>query len=113
MTPIETIKTSIPLAPYVAPLTNGLKPTGRGFLIGRCPFHQSPTDPPNKRRFWVDTSHNTCGCFVPRCPAFCDKRQDPHSKPLDIINFYALYHRLTPKEAISQLLASIGDPREL
>lgn len=100
---IEAIKKQFPLAPYVAKYTNGLKATGPHFLIGRCPFHQPSTDPANKRKFWVNTQHNICGCFHPACRAYCNQGEDPSSKPLDIINFYALINGLSNEQAIAQL----------
>lgn len=106
-TKIETIKAKIPLAPYVSKYTNGLKATGPGFFIGKCPFHQKPDDPPNKRKFWVNTIHNICGCFSPNCPAYCNQHDDPTRKPLDIINFYALYHNVTLPQAVDELARQV------
>lgn len=105
---IDKIKAALPLAPFVAPYTGGLKPSGRGWYIGRCPFHQPPDDPPNKRRFWVNSESGLCGCFVPRCPAFCDRRIDPHSRPMDIINFYARLKNITTGQAVEELGRRIG-----
>lgn len=99
MSLIDQIKTRLPIAAFVSPYTNGLKASGNGFFIGRCPFHQLPDDPPAKRKFWVSTTKNTCGCFVPRCPA--------HNS-LDLIDFYQLYHHCTRNEAIHQLARKAG-----
>jgi DNA primase len=106
-TKIETIKAKIPLAPYVAKYTNGLKATGPNFFLGKCPFHQKPDDPPNKRKFWVNTRHNICGCFSPNCRAYCNQHEDPRSKPLDIINFYALLTGCSNQEAIEYFAKQI------
>lgn len=97
--PVDRIKKSIPLAPFVARYTAGLKPSGRDFFLGRCPFHRSG----NQRTFWVSSRLGLCGCFVPRCPAFSNKAQDPSSKPLDIINFWALLRQISNREAIEEL----------
>jgi len=100
MSLITQIKQRLPIAPFVSPYTHGLKASGNGFFIGRCPFHQAPDDPPLKRKFWVNPAQGICGCFVPRCPA--------HGKPLDIINFYQLYENCTTQEAINQLARKAG-----
>lgn len=105
---IETIKAALPIAPFLAPYTGGLKSTGPNFLIGRCPFHQKPDDPPNKRKFWVNTKYNICGCFVPHCPAYCNTHADPSSKPLDTINFYARINHLSNRQAIEALARQLG-----
>ncbi len=95
MNKVAQIKELYPLARFVAPFTGGLKPTRPGWFIGRCPFHQSPDDPPNKRKFWVSSEQNICGCFVPRCPA--------HGRPMDVINFWARLKGMTNQEAIQDL----------
>lgn len=105
---IELLKKSIPLAPFVASYTNGLKSSGRGFFLGRCPFHNGE----GKRTFWVDSQHNLCGCFHPKCPAYCHKHNAPQTKPLDIINFYALYHNVPIVQAIAELARKVSLPRE-
>lgn len=101
---IETIKAKYPIAPFVAPYTRGLKCTGPHFFIGHCPFHQRADDPPNKRKFWVNTQFNICGCFVPHCPAYANTHEDPRRKPLDIINFHALQRDITIEQAIAELV---------
>lgn len=101
MTKVERIKAAFNLAKFVAPYTNGLKPSGPGWYIGRCPFHQDRTDPPNKRKFWVNETKQICGCFVPRCPA--------SGKPMDIINFWARYREISNREAIEELLQMLPD----
>lgn len=70
---VEQIREKLDIAKFVAPHTNGLKPSGKGFLIGRCPFHQSPDDPPSKRKFWVNVEKKICGCFVQDCQAHAPK----------------------------------------
>lgn len=95
MTRVEQVKAAFPLARFVARYTNGLKPTRPGWYIGRCPFHQPPTDPANKRKFWVNDDLGICGCFVPRCPA--------HGKPMDVINFWARLQGMTNPEALNDL----------
>jgi len=94
---IEQIKQAFPIAPHVARYTNGLHPSN-GWMVGRCPFHQKDTDPPRKRKFWVNTAKNICGCFVPRCPAH---------RPMDVINFEAMRQGITNDEAIGQLKARL------
>lgn len=109
--PIAIIKKSLPLANFVAPYTGGLKCSGRHFFIGRCPFHQKPNDPKSKLKFWVDTQHNRCGCFVPGCPAYANQKEDPRTRSLDIIDFYALLKGLNTQEAIQDLarLVEVGN----
>jgi DNA primase len=104
--PIALIKKSFPLANFVAPHTGGLKKSGRHFFIGHCPFHKSNN--PKKLKFWVDTLHNRCGCFVPGCPAFANRKEDPQAKALDIIEFYALLRGLSNQEAIQELSRLAG-----
>lgn len=97
--PVESIKEQLPIAPFVAQYTNGLKRSGPGFFIGRCPFHQPITDRPNKRKFWVNTDKGICGCFVPRCQA-----EQPGRRPMDVINFYARLKGISNAQAIEELL---------
>lgn len=96
---ITKIREAYPLAPFVSPYTGGLKRTKEGWFIGRCPFHQDPTDPPNKRKFWVNVEKGICGCFVPRCQG--------NRPPMDVINFYARLKNLTNSEAVKELSARI------
>lgn len=100
---IEQIKAAYPIAPFVAPHTGGLKASGRGFFIGRCPFHETDSKKPKSKKFWVNANGGTCGCFVPRCPAYCNATEDPTSKPLDVINFHALLNNISNEDAISDL----------
>jgi len=104
-TVISQIKAALPLAPFIAPYTGGLKSSGRGFFLGSCPFHKSDK---SKRKFWVDTSHNICGCFVPRCPAYANQHEAPSTKPLDIINFWSLYRDISLPQAIAELARKAG-----
>lgn len=98
-TTVTKIRAALPIAPFVAPYTGGLKPSGNGWYIGRCPFHQPASDPPNKRKFWVNPAKGICGCFVPRCQA--------GQPPMDVINFYARLHNLTNGQAITELVNRI------
>lgn len=98
MSKVDEIKQALPLPSFIARYTNGLKPSGPGFFIGRCPFHQKPTDPPSKRKFWVNERLGVCGCFVPRCAG-----QQPNGKPMDIINFWARLQDIPNNEAIEDL----------
>lgn len=107
MTTIERIKQILPLAPFIAPYTGGLKSSRGGFFIGRCPFHKS-----DKLKFWVDSKHNVCGCFVPSCPAYANHKEDPRTKPLDIINFWALHRNIPLEVAIAELARKAGLPPE-
>lgn len=102
---VEQIKAKLPIAPFVAQYTKGLKPSSNhgGWYIGHCPFHQSPTDPPGKRKFWVNTEKGLCGCFVPRCQA-----QAPGGLPMDVVNFYARLKKLDNARAIAELARLAG-----
>ncbi len=100
MTLAEQIKAALPIAPFVARYTGGLKPSGHGFFIGRCPFHQSLDDPPNRRKFWVNGSKGICGCFVSRCQG--------DRPPMDVINFYARLQGISNAEAIDDLAKQLG-----
>ena len=102
---VEQIKACLPITAFVAQYTNGLKPSGQGWYTGRCPFHQDPTDPPNKRKFWVNAELGICGCFVPRCRA-----KQPNGKPMDVINFASRLWGCSNAEAISvPVLLVTGD----
>jgi DNA primase len=106
MSLVDQIRAKLELASFVAPYTNGLKPSGDGWFTGRCPFHQSESDPPDKRKFWVDArpGRQLCGCFVPRCQA-----QAPGGgKPMDIINFYARLKHVSNNQAIRDLAKLAG-----
>lgn len=92
---VEIIREHFAIAPFVAPHTNGLKRSGPRFFVGRCPFHQTGKDRPNKRKFWVNPEKGICGCFVPGCEA--------HGKPMDVINFYARLKSISNSQAISEL----------
>lgn len=102
---VEQIKASIPFAPFVARRTNGLKRSSRdgAWYVGRCPFHQSSSDPPGKRKLWVNVERGLCGCFVPRCQA-----QAPGGKPMDLINFYARLKNINNGQAIDELAQLAG-----
>lgn len=95
MTKVEQIKAAFDIAKFVAPYTHGLKPTRPGWYVGRCPFHQKAADRPNKRKFWVSSEKQLCGCFVPSCPA--------SEKPMDVINFWARHRGISNREAIEEL----------
>lgn len=97
---ITKIRSSLPIASFVAPHTGGLKKTKDGWFIGRCPFHQTPQDPPNKRKFWVNVNKGICGCFVPRCQA--------NHPPMDVINFHARLKNISNTEAIDELAKELG-----
>jgi DNA primase len=99
MSRVDLIRKHHPIAAFVAPYTHGLKRSGAGWYIGRCPFHQSPADRPNKRKFWVNVEKGICGCFVPGCEA--------SGQPMDVINFYARLKKLTNREAIYQLWETV------
>jgi len=101
-TVVEQIKAEIDFVSFLARYTNGLKPSGKGFFVGRCPFHQPQTDPKGKRKFWV-SKRGICGCFVPRC-----QEQQPKGLPMDIINFWARYRDLSNREAIEDLTKMAG-----
>lgn len=92
---IAHIRAFFPIARFVAPYTGGLKPTKPGWYIGRCPFHQDPQDPPNKRKFWVNADKGICGCFVPRCQG--------DRPPMDVINFWARLRDISNREALREL----------
>lgn len=103
MSLVDDIRQKLPIAPFVARYTGGLKPTGPEFFTGRCPFHQSEQDPPGKRKFWVHAGKGICGCFVPRCQA-----QAPGGKPMDVINFYARLKGIPNAQAIEELAKELG-----
>lgn len=100
MTLVEQIRAALPIAPFVARYTGGLKPSGPGFFTGRCPFHQSPDDPPNRRKFWVNVNKGICGCFVPDCQG--------DRPPMDVINFYARLQGTSNAQAIEELARQLG-----
>lgn len=103
---IQQIKAEYPIANFVSRYTGGLNSSGRDFFIGRCPFHQEPGD--HRCKFWVNTRYQICGCFVPRCKAYANYREDPRTRPLDVINFWALLQDISLKEAIEDLANQAG-----
>lgn len=60
------------------------KPSGPGWLMANCPFHddQHPS-------FWINTRKQICGCFAGCTPL-----------PLDSINLFARLHGLNNRDAI-------------
>ncbi|RJR09976.1 hypothetical protein C4588_04105, partial [Candidatus Parcubacteria bacterium] len=60
------------------------KPSGPGWLMTHCPFHddQNPS-------FWINTRKQICGCFAGCTPL-----------PLDSINLFARLHGLNNRDAI-------------
>lgn len=63
---------------------------GRGrFVTACCPFHEE-----NEPSFWIDTERNLFGCHA------CKVRGD-------VINFFALAHRLDNNAAINQMARSL------
>lgn len=90
---ISQIKRALPLAPYLAPFTNGLRPSRKTpkFQIGQCPFCGK------KKKFWINTETNSANCFHCR-----------FSRPLDIISFYQNYYQSTVSEAIHRLAIIAG-----
>jgi DNA primase len=103
MSLVTKIRQKLPLAPFVAAYTGGLKPTGQNFFTGRCPFHQTGREPSAKRKFWVNSAKGICGCFVPACQA-----QAPGGKPMDLINFYARLKGISNTQAIAELAQECG-----
>lgn len=107
MSLIAEIKKTILLAPWIAAYTNGLKPArGRNLMIGDCPICHG------RQKFWVYLPTQICGCLVSGCPAYCNWRKDHTSKPLDIINIYAIIHGITNRQAIHELAVKAGLPNE-
>jgi DNA primase len=103
MNTVNEIRQKLPLAPFVAAYTGGLKPTGQNFFTGRCPFHQLDRAPSAKPKFWVNSTKGICGCFVPTCQA-----QAPGGKPMDVVNFYARLKRISNGQAIAELAKVCG-----
>lgn len=106
----EQVKAAHRIAPYVAPHTGGLRSSGPGFFVGRCPFHEADEKKPKSQqlKFWINANGGTCGCFVPGCPAYCNASEDPTTRPLDVINFYALLHNVSNEEAITEMAKELG-----
>lgn len=90
---ISQIKVKLPLAPYLAPFTNGLRPSKSSpkFQVGQCPFCSK------KKKFWVNTETNSANCF------YC---QFPHN--LDIISFHQNYYQRSISDAIHRLAIIAG-----
>ncbi len=103
MSLVDEIRQKLPIAPFVACYTAGLKPTGKDFFTGRCPFHQTESEPRRKRKFWVNSAKGICGCFVSSCQA-----QSPGGKPMDVVNFYARLKGISNSQAIQELAKECG-----
>ena len=63
--------------------------------MGCCVFHDD-RDP----SMWVDTVNDTCGCFVPGCPA--------HDRCQDAINVFSRVSGLSNSEAIFEMARMLG-----
>jgi hypothetical protein len=107
---IQEIKQKYPLARLAREEVTNLKATmPDGWYLGYCPFCQGTTagkgNRPSERKFWIDTrpGRGICSCFRPKCRA-----QNPGSKPMDVINFYARLHGLSNREAIYELADQLG-----
>jgi hypothetical protein len=70
----------------------GVKSSGRGWFMARCPFHedQNPS-------FWIDSNRGICGCF-----AGCT------DKPMDVIDLYARLQGVSNESAIYEMGEKIG-----
>ncbi len=64
-----------------------LQPTGEGWLLTCCPFHDD-----HNPSFWVNTDKQICNCFSCQFP-----------KPLDVIDLYAKLYGMTNAQAIRAL----------
>jgi len=90
---VDQIKQAYFLPNYVAMVTGSpIKRVG-DYWVTHCPFCQQNETKWRKRSFWVN--EQVCGCFNPKC--------SQNSKPMDIINFYARFNRVTNEQAISDL----------
>ena len=98
MSIVDQIREKLPIAAFVAPHTGGLTPSGNGYYIGRCPFHQEPGD--RRKKFWVSPERGLCSCLVPRCQG--------DRKPMDVINFWARLQGISNSQAIDEMASKIG-----
>jgi hypothetical protein len=63
---------------------------GRGrWWLGLCPFHDD-----HSPSFWLDAERQRFGCYSPRCVAH---------RSGDVVNLFALAHRVTVQEAIQMM----------
>jgi len=94
---IDQIKQRYFLPNFVAKIVGkSIKKVGN-YYITFCPFCQQNALQWRDRRFWVN--NDVCGCYSPKC-------QNDH-KPMDIINFYARYYKVTNSEAIRILFEGV------
>lgn len=89
---VDAIKIKYPLGDYAETLTE-LKPSGKGYLIGRCPLHDDKLP-----SFWVDVNKGIWGCFASSCPG---------QRGGDVINLYSLVNHIPVRAAILQLAGKI------
>jgi hypothetical protein len=86
---VTRIKARYPIEKLAAAVVTFKHEYRHRYLTACCPFHDDK-DP----SFWVDVEHQTFGCHSPSCVAYLGG---------DIINLFALCHKLTVNEAIRQL----------
>lgn len=67
------------------------KPSGKGWLLATCPFHDD-----HHPSLWINTEQGICGCF-----SGCT------DKPLDVINVYARMNGLSNRDAIGILMEKL------
>lgn len=97
---VELVKMAFPIAPVVARFSGGLRSSGRGWLVGFCPFCQAGGDglaggKKKRRKFWVNPVKGVCACFDPKCQA--------GRPPMDVVNFYARLKGLSNLDALRVL----------
>ena len=93
---ILQIRERLPLAPFVAQYSGGVKQSGRGWFVAvTCPFCTG------HKKLWIDgrPGRQVCNCFKPTCAAF---------RPMDVINFYARLKGLDNRRAIEELAREVG-----
>lgn len=73
-------------------MVQGVKSSGRGWFMARCPFHKDKNP-----SFWIDSNRGLCGCF-----SGCT------DKPMDVIDLYARLGGIDNESAIYEMGREIG-----
>lgn len=93
---VDQIKARLPILEFTEKITRLETSGGSGgrYYLGKCPFH-----PDRHPSFWVDTKLGLANCFRRDCGA---------EKPMDVVNLYARYHKITNTQAIYDLCDQLG-----
>lgn len=91
----DRVKAVLPITRVLSQYTE-LKPSGNGWYVCRCPFHDD-----HSPSMWVNPKAGLCQCFKPGCRGRGDR-------PMDVINLYGRLKGLRNGDAIRELARKLG-----